>query len=634
MGSIISRFIKTITILSSLGLLQPVIGQTQEFTFGNSYYEVGQLRGNWDDAASLAASRGGKLLTIESQAENDFIIENFWDHENPGRIMLGITDIDTEGTWRNQDGEIVYIQGQGEHRYGYTNWRNGRADNFSGEGQLEQADWGSIQDMYGTWDTTWYNGAGYWNGEAWVGGRTIYVFEYPIVEDPSNPVLLQSGSVTVEQDSASQWYDVFFTQRMDNPIVVMGPVSNNGVQAAFARVRNVTDEGFEYQIDEWDFLDGSHIEESVHWLAVESGVHTLDNGHMIEAGSLMASTVQTNHSFAAQFNSAPAVFGQVASSIDSGAVVARIDDVTAFGFDFLMQEEEASFLAPVNALIPDNGSALYDEFNVLFPSLDERAFGVHSEEIFNYIALSQGNYGSMLAGSSDGIQQDTHEPTFLDFSTTSFNVSGLLLQTTSMDAYNPATGRLDVLNNNSATVFFQEETSYDPETTRRAGDSFSWLAMQQNASITIGTSTGGFVPDPNKVYHIDNPALGLRLAALSGSEELESRTFASTGVNTQWQFVQSPTPGLWHIQRATGGSTPRIRTDLTTSPDMQATSSAGTWTQFSITANPDNPGTYLITAPLANTENQRLRIRANGNTDFATNNNTADWPSFIFVEAN
>ena len=105
-------------------------------------------------------------------------------------------------------------------------------------------------------------------------------------------------------------------------------------------------------------------------------------------------------------------------------------------------------------------------------------------------------------------------------------------------------------------------------------------------------------------------------------------------MNTQWQFVQSPTPGLWHIQRATGGSTPRIRTDLTTSPDMQATSSAGTWTQFSITANPDNPGTYLITAPLANTENQRLRIRANGNTDFATNNNTADWPSFIFVEAN
>ena len=158
MGSIISRFIKTITILSSLGLLQPVIGQTQEFTFGNSYYEVGQLRGNWDDAASLAASRGGKLLTIESQAENDFIIENFWDHENPGRIMLGITDIDTEGTWRNQDGEIVYIQGQGEHRYGYTNWRNGNADNFSGEGQLQQADWGSIQDMYGTWDTTWYNG--------------------------------------------------------------------------------------------------------------------------------------------------------------------------------------------------------------------------------------------------------------------------------------------------------------------------------------------------------------------------------------------------------------------------------------------------------------------------------------------
>ena len=36
------------------------------------------------------------------------------------------------------------------------------------------------------------------------------------------------------------------------------------------------------------------------------------------------------------------------------------------------------------------------------------------------------------------------------------------------------------------------------------------------------TQSTGFVPDPSKVYHIDNPAHGLRLAARSGSEVLES----------------------------------------------------------------------------------------------------------------
>ena len=143
-----------------------------------------------------------------------------------------------------------------------------------------------------------------------------------------------------------------------------------------------------------------------------------------------------------------------------------------------------------------------------------------------------------------------------------------------------------------------------------------------------------FVPDPNKIYHIDNPAHGLRLAALANSEVLESRTFASAGVNTQWQFVQSATAGLWHIQRAAGGSTPRIRTDLTTTPDMHSTGSSGTWTRFSVTPNPGRPGTYLLTVPLANTENQRLRLLADGTTDFDTVTNTGNNPSFVFTEVN
>ena len=148
------------------------------------------------------------------------------------------------------------------------------------------------------------------------------------------------------------------------------------------------------------------------------------------------------------------------------------------------------------------------------------------------------------------------------------------------------------------------------------------------------TQSTGFVPDPSKVYHIDNPAHGLRLAARSGSEVLESAALSSTGENTQWRFVQSATSGLWHIQRAAGGNTPRIRTVLSTTPDMQATSSSGDWTRFSIEANASRPGTYLLTVPLANTVNQRLRLLANGTTDFSTNNNVGNNPSFVFTEVN
>ena len=145
-------------------------------------------------------------------------------------------------------------------------------------------------------------------------------------------------------------------------------------------------------------------------------------------------------------------------------------------------------------------------------------------------------------------------------------------------------------------------------------------------------STLDFTPDPTKVYHIDNPALGLRLAAVAGSEELESRTLDISDEDTQWQFVPSPTAGLWHIQRAAGGDTPRIRTDKTESPDMQEITSSGIRTQFSIEANPNIPGTYLLTLPLPNIENQRLRVRADGTTEFTTTKSVGNWPSFIFVE--
>ena len=157
------------------------------------------------------------------------------------------------------------------------------------------------------------------------------------------------------------------------------------------------------------------------------------------------------------------------------------------------------------------------------------------------------------------------------------------------------------------------------------------LELGQRFALSFGNA---FVPDPSKVYHIDNPAHGLRLAARSGSEVLESAALSSTGPNTQWRFVQSATSGLWHIQRAAGGNTPRIRTVLSTTPDMQATSSSGDWTRFSIEANASRPGTYLLTVPLANTVNQRLRLLANGTTDFSTNNNVGNNPSFVFTEVN
>lgn len=123
------------------------------------------------------------------------------------------------------------------------------------------------------------------------------------------------------------------------------------------------------------------------------------------------------------------------------------------------------------------------------------------------------------------------------------------------------------------------------------------------------TTTAGFVTDPNKIYHIENPQHGLRLAANGSSQNPYTTSLNDSGSDTQWKFVQNSS-GLWHIQRAAGGTIPRIRTRNTTSPDMQAISSSGDWTQFQIDPSSTYPGTYYLTLPEdgASPDFSRLRI--------------------------
>ena len=49
----------------------------------------------------------------------------------------------------------------------------------------------------------------------------------------------------------------------EDPVVIMGPLTSAGGHPSTVRVKNVSPTGFEWQIDEWDYLDGAHIVETV-----------------------------------------------------------------------------------------------------------------------------------------------------------------------------------------------------------------------------------------------------------------------------------------------------------------------------------------------------------------------------------
>ena len=257
--------------------------------------------------------------------------------------------------------------------------------------------------------------------------------------DPEPPtssgVIGEAGSVTFTQGSSGQWFSVTFAEALENPAVVMGPISFNGGQAATMRVREVSDTGFEFQLDEWDYLDGAHTAETVSWLAVESGVHVV-GGQKIAAGVGQASEAGGSIGFGTSFGSgsgsAPVVAAQVTSTNDPDAATDRISGVTGTGFTVKLDDEEA------------NGSA-------------------HGAESLAWIAMQKGGSAAsgLLAGATGN--SVTHTNAAVSFGGAFDDEFAFVADMQTLDGSDPATVRLKSLTASGATVSIQEEQSADVE---------------------------------------------------------------------------------------------------------------------------------------------------------------------------
>jgi PKD repeat protein len=153
------------------------------------------------------------------------------------------------------------------------------------------------------------------------------------------PALVEVGNLTVDY----VWKRITFRQVFVDPIVVATPLSSNDFAPATIRIRNIGPTGFEIRVQEWDYLDGVHLPETVSYLAMERGPHTLGTGIRVEAGR-MTTNLTTKKSWAAVsfqqgFQVAPVVLTAVTSVNEADAVVTRVTGCTAQGFQVRMQEQ-------------------------------------------------------------------------------------------------------------------------------------------------------------------------------------------------------------------------------------------------------------------------------------------------------
>jgi hypothetical protein len=158
---------------------------------------------------------------------------------------------------------------------------------------------------------------------------------------------LLTGRETVTQSSASQWHSVSFSQPITSPVVKMFAEDIDGDPFSL-RVRSITSSGFEFQIDEYDYLDGTAPAQGIAWIAVASGSQTLPNGLRVDAGFVNATDAAlTAVSFTSSFSATPVAFSQVSSANSSAPIVSRNESVTSAGFSAGMQVEESDEPASV-----------------------------------------------------------------------------------------------------------------------------------------------------------------------------------------------------------------------------------------------------------------------------------------------
>ncbi|WP_396613714.1 FG-GAP repeat domain-containing protein (plasmid) [Haloferax sp. S1W] len=191
-------------------------------------------------------------------------------------------------------------------------------------------------------------------------------FQRGTILDATGVAIGETGVLSTRQSGDSQWHTVHLDGDYLYPVVVAQLTSYEGSDPAHARVRRVSSDSFEVQIEEWDYDNQAHTEEEIEYAVFESGTHRLAGGTTLEAG-----VVETDHNWkTVSFDETvdnPIVVSRSQTHEGEQAIVTRHRNVVSDGFDVRLQEEEAN-----NDL--------------------------HRTEDIGYVALDAGPGGTHLAG--------------------------------------------------------------------------------------------------------------------------------------------------------------------------------------------------------------------------------------------
>ena len=292
----------------------------------------------------------------------------------------------------------------------------------------------------------------------------INAVKFSVRSTPSskNVIIGEVGVVTFSQPNRTTWFKQTLMHTYKNPVVVMQPLSFTGDQSTHMRIRNVRSSSFEYKMEEWRYLGGAHIAETVHYLVMESGEYTLTNGTKIKVGKRPLGTRFSDVVFPSRFDKIPVVLCMTQTENEADPIVVHMENATRTKFRARLREEQAGGRI-------GNGSS-------------------HTPEILGYVAIEPSS------GKTDNITFEAgltprvvDEKGFeLSFAQTFSSVPAFLARTNTEFAQDPHQIRYFDLDRRGVSMIIQEEKSADSELVRESKESIGYLAIHP-----LG-------PDPNR----------------------------------------------------------------------------------------------------------------------------------------
>ena len=151
----------------------------------------------------------------------------------------------------------------------------------------------------------------------------------------------EAGTVRTGQPDAGTWHGVGFGGDRDTPVVISQPLSAAGSHPSHPRLRGVDDGGYQFRIEEWDYLDGGHKTETAGYLAMDAGTSTLPGSTTVEAGWVTTDETVADVAFTQWYPTTPVVLTQAQTFWGGDPVVTRQRNLTRAGTSVRLQESEA-----------------------------------------------------------------------------------------------------------------------------------------------------------------------------------------------------------------------------------------------------------------------------------------------------